>query len=608
MPRPPPSPIPLLVAASCYAAIVAILCLSILWGLDKGMLDPRPAAVGVAVVTAAVLLGAFLSLSPRDSLPTNLEGSVAFGLVGLLLLGGFVFGPLSLFIVSGVPVTALVVTARLGPSWGRPLLMFGTLGGLVVVGGAASGLWRVAPAFVDPGLRDAGPVYALQTTMLLLSAALVAMVELTPRVGGTSVIDTVVPAPPRRTARTGSYSLSELALLDQSAEDIGEEVQDEGLELQKLESLGVLAGGVAHDFNNLLMSILGNTSLALNDLEPGHMAEEPLREIETASKRARDLVGQLLAYAGKGNVAPSPVDLNHLVREMGDLLQTAMKARAPVTYDLCPGTPVVMGDPTQLRQVVMNLITNAGDAMKGRQGQVTVSTRIRKVPEDELAPTLLGAECNAGVYVVLTCRDHGSGMDAATLERIFEPFYTTKRTGRGLGLAAVLGIVRRCGGTMLVESKVDEGSSFRLYLPFADSVDEDEDFVTDPTSTARGWSDGHGGPVLVVDDDPVVRLITRRMLQRLGFTVEEAEDGQQAIDRFDEGEPYRVVVLDVTMPGLSGIETLEALRHRRPELPVVLVSGYSEAEVPSMHTGVFLQKPYTLKQLTVALDDVLEEG
>lgn len=582
-----------------------MVCLTALWGMETRLLMPRPAAAGVAVITVAILLAAFLSMAPKERVPENLMASVSIGLVSLLLLAGFLFGPLSLFIVAGVPLVGVVTTGRVGSYWGRMVLALGLLGGLGIAIGGATEVLPVAPAFTDPGLRAAGPIVAFQTAMLVLGVVMTALLDLGNTPNAAAFVDTVVPAPIRRTARTGSFSLSDLALLDTVVEASAPSVNDDGLEQQKLESLGVLAGGVAHDFNNLLMSILGNTSLALNDLDPEHPAYEPMREIETASKRARDLVGQLLMYAGKGNIAPIPLDLNALVREMGDLLQTAMKARATVEYDLCNGSTVVMADPTQLRQVVMNLITNAGDAMKERRGIVTLKTRLRRVTEEELSDTLLGAASEAGPYVVLTCSDEGCGMAADTLARIFDPFYTTKRTGRGLGLAAVLGIVRRYGGTMDVESVLDKGTTFRLFLPYAVAVDEDEDFITENTSTARGWSPDRAGHVLLVDDDPVVRMVTTRMMERLGFTVHEAVDGQNALELFPDLPTLELALVDMTMPGMNGLETVHALRESRPDLPALMVSGYSEDEIPTFDNGSFLQKPYTLKQLTQALDALL---
>ena len=379
------------------------------------------------------------------------------------------------------------------------------------------------------------------------------------------------------------------------------------LEAQKLESLGMLAGGIAHDFNNLLMSVLGNASLALMELDDGHAAYAPLREIEIAARRARDLVGQLLAYAGKGNLAPEPIDLNTLVREMGDLLSTALSRKARIQYDFCDESTLLLADPTQVRQVVMNLITNASDAMRDEGGTVRLSTQLRRVEADELQRTLLKTECQPGAYVVLTSADEGCGMDAETLGRIFDPFFTTKRTGRGLGLAAVLGIVRRFGGTMAVESTVGVGTTFRLYFPFAQQVDEDEDLPTEHTSTAAGWAARAGGALLIVDDDPVVMKVTVRMAQRLNFEVISANSGEEALVLYKvHHDALFAVLLDMTMPGMSGLECMDAMVQIDGTVPVILTSGYSEAEIPSLQGTVFLQKPYTLKQLTKALDQASE--
>lgn len=593
----------LLTIGACAAGFVAT-SLAVLVGAESGALVARPALAGLLLSGIASVGTALTTLLPAAPLPRSVVSSVAIGTSISLALVGFLYGPLAPHLVSTVPLLALLASARAGRTTSVLVLLagLGVGGGLLALG--LLDLIPLAPALVTPPSGGTYPamLFALLCLSLAMGPGLAEVAAPSFPLPPDTEIDTVVPAPPR-TTRTGSFSIEELRLFDSDQSPV--QVGDDSLEVQKLESLGVLAGGVAHDFNNLLMSILGNTSLALNDTERDHPAHEPLREIETASRRARDLVGQLLAYAGKGGAAPSPVDLNQLVREMGDLLQTAMKARARVDYDLCSGTPVVMGDPTQLRQVVMNLITNAGDAMKGRQGAVHVSSRLRRVEDAELRETLLGAECSAGAYVVLEVRDEGCGMDAATLERIFDPFYTTKRTGRGLGLAAVLGIVRRYGGTMEVESRLDEGTLFRLFLPYASSVDEEEDFVTDHTATARGWTPGQAAKVLLVDDDPVVRMVTGRMLQRLGLEVHEAVDGTEAIASIEADADVQAAVVDMTMPGMNGLDTVAELRRRVPGLPVLIVSGYSEDEVPPLDNGLFLQKPYTLKQLTQALDEVL---
>ena len=375
---------------------------------------------------------------------------------------------------------------------------------------------------------------------------------------------------------------------------------------QRLESLGVLAGGVAHDFNNLLVGILGNASLALMDLSDDSPLHEAVTQIELAARRAAELTQQILAFAGKGRTDTQEVNLSGLVREMGQLLEPAVSKKAHISYVLPDSLPAVKGDPGQIRQVVMNLIINASDALGGKPGTISVGTS-----ECEVAPAggpeLVGdGVLEPGRYVALRVEDTGCGMTPETVARIFEPFFTTKFTGRGLGLAATLGIVRSHGGGISVTSRSGEGTTMTVLLPPSQSVASDPD--SGKRSGGPKWTGG--GTVLVVDDEPSVRKLARAALSRSGFTVVEAENGAEGVVMaLDPAGDVDVVVLDLTMPEMDGIEALAAIRARDPELPVLISSGYPPEEVvlerePGEPTG-FLKKPYGPMELLDAVSGLL---
>ena len=374
------------------------------------------------------------------------------------------------------------------------------------------------------------------------------------------------------------------------------------LEVQKLESLGVLAGGIAHDFNNLLVAILGNAGLALLDLPEGSPARSSIIDVETASRRAGELARQMLAYSGRSRFRIEPVELSELVRELLTLLEVSIGKGVILVLHL-PDEPIVVdADAAQLRQVVMNLVINAADAIQERSGTVTI--RVDRLLADEayLADAYPGAGLAAGDYATLEIADTGMGMDQATQARIFDPFFTTKFTGRGLGLAAVLGIVRGHGGALRVYSELGHGSTFRVLLPLS---------ASSPVSS----SDGDGawraeGNVLVVDDDPMVRSVARRLLESFGLTVVVAAGGPEAVARVvADPDAVDAVLLDMTMPEMNGAEVFERLQDLRPDLPVVLMSGYHEDELTSdlgARISGFVQKPFTpadlAKRMRIALD------
>jgi signal transduction histidine kinase len=372
---------------------------------------------------------------------------------------------------------------------------------------------------------------------------------------------------------------------------------------QKLESLGVLAGGIAHDFNNLLVGVLGNAGLALLELPEDSSARQPIRDIEVSAQRAAELTRQMLAYSGRGRFRVEPVDLSAVVEEMSQLLRRVISKQTQLSLRLGRQVPAVVADVTQLRQVVMNLITNASDALGELGGTVTLETGTVMADRAMLASTYLNEELPPGLYVYLDVSDTGSGMDTATSARIFEPFFTTKFTGRGLGLAAVLGIVRGHKGAISVESAPHRGTRFRVLLPATTTA---AGAAEAPAGAALGQGDGL---VLLVDDEEAVRGLARRVLERGGYQVLEAESGENALTLLKQHPAsVRAVVLDLTMPGLGGEATLQQLRQIRPDLPVIVSSGYVPEEEGTMAGVPFLAKPYRPSELVDAVKAVIESA
>jgi signal transduction histidine kinase/CheY-like chemotaxis protein len=393
------------------------------------------------------------------------------------------------------------------------------------------------------------------------------------------------------------------------AEEGRRAIEAKVLEVQKLESLGVLAGGIAHDFNNLLVAILGNASLALLDLPEDSPARQSIADIEVASQRAGELARQMLAYSGRSRFQVEPIELGELVRELMTLLQVSIGKSVVIKLDLSKEPIIVDADAAQLRQVVMNLVINAADAIGDRSGFVTIRVGRLRADAAYLADVHPEAELAAGHYAALEVSDTGMGMDTATQARIFDPFFTTKFTGRGLGLAAVLGIVRGHGGALRVYSEIGRGSTFRIVLPLSASSPapvEDADEVWFGT-----------GRVLAVDDDAMVRSVARRLLQSFGLTVVEAAGGREAIDCFAaDPDAIDAILLDLTMPDVGGAEVVREVRAIRPDVPIVLMSGYHEDEAGAAFDGDglagFVQKPFTpadlAKRMRVALGTGVDRG
>jgi two-component system cell cycle sensor histidine kinase/response regulator CckA len=374
---------------------------------------------------------------------------------------------------------------------------------------------------------------------------------------------------------------------------------------QKLESLGILAGGIAHDFNNLLVAVLGHADLALTSVSPAISAYRHLEEIQTAARRARELTNQMLAYSGKGRFVVRRLRINDVITEMGQLLQASIPKKVQLRYELTDPSSVDV-DVAQVRQVVMNLVTNAAEAIGDACGAITLATRSQHVDEAYLRRTGVNEALPEGEYVVIEVSDDGCGMDGATCDRVFEPFFTTKFQGRGLGLAAVLGIVRGHGGAIVVYSEPAKGSSFKVLLPAARGEAPAESRPTTAAATAAPLT----GTVLVVDDESVVREAASGMLEHLGFEVVVAADGAAALDLFRrQGERIRLVLLDMTMPRMDGEETFRELRRLAPNARVILASGYNEMDATSRFVGKglagFIQKPFTLAELEAKIRESL---
>lgn len=377
---------------------------------------------------------------------------------------------------------------------------------------------------------------------------------------------------------------------------------------QKLESIGVLAGGIAHDFNNLLTGILGNASLALRAMQPGDVSAELLQDVIRASERAADLTNQLLAYAGKGRFFVEPLDLSQLIHGITSLIRSSISKKVDLRVEGEGAIPWVTADASQLQQLVMNLVINGAEAVGDEPGHVTVRIRGRALSANEARTEFPGFEVLAGSYVEVAVRDSGSGMEADTLARIFDPFFTTKFMGRGLGLAAALGIVRGHRGAIAVRSAPGQGTTFTVVVPATETAPP-ESASASPSDAPQARS---GGLVLVADDEELVRRIAYAALTSVGFEVLLAGDGEEAVRVFTaHRERLRLMIVDLTMPLLSGSEVVARVRPLRPDVPILMSSGYGESEVLDQLTGAgltFLQKPYTAEALVAAAEQALRAG
>jgi len=384
--------------------------------------------------------------------------------------------------------------------------------------------------------------------------------------------------------------------------------QEKMAHVQRLESLGVLAGGIAHDFNNMIGIIMGNASLARGKVSPVEPVHEHLDNIEQTSHRAANLCRQMLAYSGKGKFVVRPINLSELVEEMVRLLDVSISKSVLLRYDLAPDLPSIEADISQLQQVIMNLVINANEAIGEQNGTIILATGVIQADLEYLRSDYVQEQnLQEGKYVWLEVSDTGCGMDEEMKQRLFEPFFTTKFSGRGLGMSAILGIVRGHNGTIKVYSEQGRGTTVKVLFPAVDAA-PDQIRVNEEPETVRPGS----GTVLVVDDEELVRRVAGMILKEAGYDVLLAQDGMEAIEMLRKhGDEIVCVLLDMMMPRMGGEETFTEMRRLRPDIKVLLSSGYNEQTATNRFAGKglagFIQKPYTMKVLVARIAELLDQ-
>jgi PAS domain S-box-containing protein len=395
------------------------------------------------------------------------------------------------------------------------------------------------------------------------------------------------------------------------AEDAKLQLERQVQHAQKLESLGVLAGGIAHDFNNILMGVLGYAELSLLKLPPESPVRDNVQNIVSSAIRAADLAKQMLAYSGKGQFVVEPMNVNRMIVEMIHLLKTTVSKTAVLKFDLSKNIPEIEADVTQVRQVFMNLITNASEAIEEKSGVITVSTGVMDVDGDCLEGEFVNQDVAEGSYTFFEVSDTGCGMDSETQEKLFDPFFTTKFTGRGLGMAATLGIIRGHKGAIKVYSEPGKGTTVKVLFPCGEAALDDADITIGDEGALTPQRRQQGGTILIVDDEETVRAVAKQTLASHGFNVLVAEDGKEGLSVFREDPGgIALVLLDMTMPRMGGEETFSEMRKIRPDLPIVLSSGYNEQEATRRFAGKglagFIQQPYRPTELVQKLHELLE--
>jgi len=383
------------------------------------------------------------------------------------------------------------------------------------------------------------------------------------------------------------------------------EIEQKLQEQQRMESLAVLAGGVAHDFNNLLVSILGNAGLAKLELPPESSAHPIIDKIETAAKNAGELTKQLDAYSGERAVGEYPqLNMSSLVGEIGHLLDVVISRKVVLNLDLEEQNVTFKGDPIQIRQVIMNLLINASEAIGSRSGNVNIRTGFQKVTQEYLKQTRFIGSVREGEFVFVEVADTGDGMTGDVRDRMFDPFFTTKDAGKGLGLAAVLGIVASHEGAIQVYTQPHKGSTIKVLLPASDQIDEK---IATPL-----YQMGNGELILVVDDEEHVKSVTTAMLERCGYTTVMASNGAEAIDVFKNNSKIALVLMDITMPKLNGVDASKAILKLDPSAHIILMSGHVKQELskslPGHNIAAFLQKPFATELLIETISSTIAMG
>ncbi|MBL0313686.1 MAG: response regulator [Holophagaceae bacterium] len=393
------------------------------------------------------------------------------------------------------------------------------------------------------------------------------------------------------------------------ARDVTEQVRSEAavLQAQKLESLGLLAGGIAHDFNNLLTAILGNLNLIQMNLPKVSPVQPQLGNIESTVLRAADLTRQLLTYSGKGRFQIQAVSLGQVVEGMTRLLAVSISKRVILHTEIPQDLPALEGDPTQIQQIVMNLVINASEAIGDADGNITLTARAITLDEFFISNHLIRQAVSPGPHIAFEVSDTGSGMSPATMSRIFDPFFTTKVSGRGLGLSAMLGILRSHHAGINIYSELGRGSIFRIYFPAHQAAEKAPETPKPPARLKLP-----PGTVLIVDDESTIRATAGAMLESLGFKVLEAADGIEALDLYKaHRQDIIVVLLDLTMPKMDGKAAFQAIQDIDPSAKVILSSGYNQQEALQSFVGIhpagFLKKPYQYRDLRNELEKTLLE-
>jgi signal transduction histidine kinase/CheY-like chemotaxis protein len=406
----------------------------------------------------------------------------------------------------------------------------------------------------------------------------------------------------RAVSASGSIrDVTQIARLEESMRILEKKFQDS----QKMAGLGLLASGIAHDFNNLMTVVLGNAELAL--LECGGSDGGVLDEIKKTSLRAAELANQMLVYTGKASLVLGSINLCAVVKEMGSLLEVSISKKVSIQYCLAEQVPLIRGDISQIRQVAMNLITNASEAIGDCPGVIAISIHEVQLKSGELEQSIPPGGVPAGRYVRLEVSDTGSGMTEETMQKIFDPLFTTKITGRGLGLASLLNVVHRHNGAVEVQSTPGQGTIFRIYFPIEP---QDEELGAESARPDSGEWRGYG-TALVADDEEAIREITSALLQRFGFRVITAADGFETVDLYAENAgDITLLLMDLNMPRLNGIEAVQRIRHINPSVPVLFMSGYPREQVMERfghqpHTD-FVRKPFQSEELLAGIRNVME--